>query len=257
VRAALRRGGDSRSRSLSRVWIKRKIPLYTARIVPSTPYVVRTGEYLTAIASQCGSTVDDILADPNNADLKKLRANPEILAPTDIVYLPQAEPTWHALPVGSTTTFTAPDAPTVTLNVVLLGQDGQAIANKPVTTDPVVSESPLTTDGSGLLTFPITIDVDTIDVSVDGTCLRFRLRVGNLDPVDTDTGLASRLRHLGHLGDEDSHVIQRSWLRELGLGANDAGIALGVASFQAANGRDVTGDADDDVRGAIHDAHGC
>ena len=67
-------------------------------------------------------------------------------------------------------------------------------------------------DGDGLLTFSVGIDVSTVDVSVDGTTLEFCLNVGNLDPSDTDTGLASRLRHMGHLGDEDEHVAARPWL---------------------------------------------
>lgn len=53
-------------------------------------YVVRDGDYLTALAYRFGTTVAEILALPQNDRLKKLRPNPEILAPTDVVYLPES-----------------------------------------------------------------------------------------------------------------------------------------------------------------------
>jgi hypothetical protein len=222
----------------------------------STPYVVRTSDYLTAIAARNGTTVDDILADPQNADIKA--GHPEILAPLDVVYLPAVKPSTFPLTTGSTNTFVA-DVPTVDVNVTLLDEDGQPLAGKSVTTDPVVSDTPLSTDGSGLLTFTVTIDVTQVDVSIDGTLSRFSVCIGNLDPPDTDSGLASRLRQLGHLGDEDDFVAARPWVTDvLGAGPNDHALALGVASFQSANGQTVTGDpTDDGVRSDIAKAHGC
>jgi N-acetylmuramoyl-L-alanine amidase len=224
--------------------------------VPPSPYVVTSGEYLTAIAAQNGTTVDEILALPKNADIKNKRPNPEILAPLDIVYLPDVEREWKQLRTGETHTFVS-DVPTVTINVILLEEDGTALASKSVTTDPPVSDQPLSTDENGQLTFDVTIDVQRVQVSVDDTGQQFVLCVGYLDPSDTDTGLASRLRHLGHLGNEDELVDAREWLLGLVNGASDQAIMLGVASFQDANGQDVTGDPTDDVRAAIEDAHGC
>ncbi len=221
----------------------------------STPYVVRSSEYLTALAVQNGTTVDAILADPNNAALKD--GHPEILAPGDIVFLPTVKPASFSLQPGSSTTFTS-DTPTVQVNVILLDQDGSPVTGKAVTTDPEVSETPLSTDGDGLLTFSVGIDISTIDVSVDGTALQFTLNVGNLDPSDTETGLASRLRHMGHLGDEDEHVAARPWVSQFIEGLNDDALSRGVAAFQTAQGDTPTGDSDDDsVQSAIEDKHGC
>lgn len=223
--------------------------------MPSAPYVVRSSDYLTAIAAQNGTTVDAILADPKNADLKD--GHPEILATGDIVFLPSVEQASFSLQPGSSTTFTS-ETPTVQVNAILLDQDGSPIAGQSVTTDPVVSETPLSTDGDGLLTFSVGIDVSTVDVSVDGTTLQFCLNVGNLDPSDTDTGLASRLRHMGHLGDEDEHVAARPWLSQFVEGLDDDALSRGVAAFQTAQGDTPTGDASDDsVRSAIEDKHGC
>jgi hypothetical protein len=222
--------------------------------MPSSPYVVRTSDYLTALALRRRTTVDVILADPKNAVLKK--GHPEILAPGTIVYLPEVPLVWIKLNVGTVNTFTV-DVPTIDVHVILLDEEGSPIAGKRVTTDPIVSDTPLSTDGSGRLTLSVGIDVSVVEVAVDGTTLRFRLRVGNLDPCDTDRGLASRLRHLGHLGDEDDVAAARPWLSGLLEGVSDQTLALGVASFQQANGQDPTGDASNDVRKAIQDKHGC
>jgi hypothetical protein len=221
----------------------------------SSPYVVRSGDYLTAIAARNGTTVDEILALPKNADLKKKR-HPEILAPTDIVYLPDVTTKPLQLKTGQTNTFVA-NVPKVTINVTLLDNDGTALANKPVTTAPPVTDDPLSTDGNGSLTFDVTIDVRTVWVSGADCSLQFQLCIGNLDPSDTDTGLASRLRHMGHLGDEDPYVASRDWMRCLGEGFRGQALACGVAAFQADNGLDVTGEVTDDVRDAIKDKHGC
>jgi hypothetical protein len=220
------------------------------------PYVVRSGEYLTAIAHRHGTTVDAIWALPENADLKKRRPNPEILAPFDIVNLPDVKPKWHPISVGSANSFTA-TIPAVTVKVVLKAQDGSPLANKSVTTDPVLGKDPLTTDGNGVLTLQVPVKIRQVEALVVDSRLRFHLRVGNLDPHDTDSGLLSRLRQLGHLGDESSHAGTRSWLAPVTAEVQQHAIARGVSTFQAKNGKDVTGVPDDDVRSAVRDEHGC
>jgi hypothetical protein len=223
--------------------------------MPSTPYVVRSGEYLTGIALSFGTTVAAILSDPANAGLRTSRPNPEILAPGDVVYIPACERKWLRVKVGATNRF-ACSVPKVTVQVVLLGQDRKPLANKSVTTVPP-SDVPLTTDGSGLLTCAVAVTVKVLEAAIDGTTLRFRIRVGNLDPVDTDTGLASRLRHLGHGGDEDEHIMAREWLSGSSAELRAHALTRSIASFQRANGQEADGQADDSLRSSILSAHSC
>jgi hypothetical protein len=61
------------------------------------PYVVRTGDHLELIAHRVGSDVNTIWNDPKNAELKKKRAQPNMLCRGDILYVPARKIEW--LPV--------------------------------------------------------------------------------------------------------------------------------------------------------------
>jgi hypothetical protein len=81
--------------------------------------------------------------------------------------------------------------------------------------------------------------------------------VGNLDPIDTSTGLASRLRHLGHTGDEDEHVAGRPWMVDSAPNMREHALRRGVVSFQRDNDLEVDGQVDEEILQKVHDAHGC
>jgi hypothetical protein len=217
-------------------------------------YVVKAGDYMTLIAYRYGTTVAAILDDPSNAALKAARPNPEILAPLDLVTMPTPTPNLRTLTTGTTNTFTS-SPPTVKLNVILNADDGTPIAGKAVTTDvPVVGDGPLATDGNGLLTLEVTVLVDTVQVTVTETGASFSLRVGNLDPHSVDSGILSRLRHMGHVGNDGPFALRRPDLSDLDVDALSA--ASAITSFQLAQGKDATGTIDDPLRGDIRDAHG-
>jgi N-acetylmuramoyl-L-alanine amidase len=228
---------------------------YARSVMRSTPHVVRSGEHLTGIASQFGTTVAVIWDDPANASLRRRRPNPEILAPGDVVYIPQTERKWLPVQIGTENRFVGTPL-RVTVKVVLLGQDRKPLANRFLTAVPP-SDTPLMTDGSGLLVCSVDVALKILEVTVDGANVRFQIRVGHLDPIDTDTGLASRLRHLGHGGDEEEHVMARDWLSGSAAELRAHALARSVASFQRTNGQPGDGQVDDALRRAVHDAHGC
>src|SRR5688500_6803666 len=93
------------------------------------PYVVRPGDYLTRIASRRRFDAEQVWQHPQNAELRRRRPNPEVLAAGDILYVPDTEPRRHALTVGGTSSFTA-RIPTVKLELSLTGSDGQPLASK-------------------------------------------------------------------------------------------------------------------------------
>lgn len=49
-----------------------------------TPYIVQQGDYLAKLAFVHGFEPDEVWNDPKNADLKKLRPDPNVLAPGDV-----------------------------------------------------------------------------------------------------------------------------------------------------------------------------
>jgi hypothetical protein len=217
-------------------------------------HVVQPGDYLTAIAYRYGTDVSTVLGDASNANLKEQRPNPEILAPLDVVSVPDDPPTYTSLKTGATNDFTS-NPPKVKVNVVLQDADGTPLAGKAVTTEPSLGDAPLSTDGSGLLTLEVDVLARTIAVTVTETGARYELRVGNLDPHSTDTGIASRLRHMGYLGYDDAFLEDDPALAGIDVATVDFGPA--VRAFQAANGQDDDGVLDDDLRAKIRDAHGC
>ena len=55
-------------------------------------YTVKQGDHLSSIAKAYGfSDYETIWNDPNNAELKQLREDPNVLFPGDVVYIPDRE----------------------------------------------------------------------------------------------------------------------------------------------------------------------
>lgn len=230
--------------------------LTSALARPSKPYVVRSSDYLTALAHQRQTTVPAILADPNNAEFKKRRPHPEILLRGDVVFLPDPAPAWFSVNVGATNTFVG-KLPNVDVKLTLRQSDGTPIANKTVTTTPTLGTAPLTTDGGGAITLSVPIGLRTVQIAVDGGGPVFNVNVGNLDPHDAPSGLLSRLRQLGHVGDEGPHARARQWLSGVNADLENLSLQRGIESYQASNGHDVTGEADDTLCASVRDDHGC
>ncbi len=53
------------------------------------PYVIRQGDTLATLAYRFGFDADVVWNDPKNDDLRKLQSAPNILKPTDILYIPE------------------------------------------------------------------------------------------------------------------------------------------------------------------------
>ena len=61
------------------------------------PYVVRQGDYLTGLADRHGFDPKQVWEDQRNAELRAERPSPEVLAPGDIVFLPEHPPREHKI----------------------------------------------------------------------------------------------------------------------------------------------------------------
>ncbi|WP_437547270.1 peptidoglycan-binding protein [Sorangium sp. So ce367] len=212
------------------------------------PYVVRQGDYLTQIAHRRGFSAEEVWNCPANKELRRRRANPDILQPGDVLYLPDGPEGCDPMPleIGGENRFAA-TTPTVEVRLVLRRVDGTAFANKPFRVQGA-GMPPLdgTTGGDGLALFCVPVQVREVDLSLDDGSLRCRVRVGHMDPADEPSGIAKRLSHLGYLARVD-------------LGeAEPAARALGEAlkAFQRAKGLPETGSVDDATRDALVQVHG-
>jgi hypothetical protein len=166
------------------------------------PYVIKQGDYLAALAATFGFDADAVWNDPANADLQKLRKDPNILWPTDILYIPDQidrEPATQSLTPGTTNNFTS-DPPTITLTVKFVGPDGSPYASKAYTVQELANLTGLQTDASGVATFqaPVTLKRATLSFTDAGQSCS--IAIGGLDPVNTLSGIFQRLQNLGYIG---------------------------------------------------------
>lgn len=208
------------------------------------PYVVRQGEHLAQIAYRLGFDAKSAWNDPANDALRELRPNPDMLAPGDVLHVPRADAAAPlSLSTGSRNRFRV-RVPTVRVRVAI-GRGGTLVRNERFEARPSADRGapPLatgSTDGDGIAELEVPADVRHVRLTLPGRGLAFELRVGDLDPLETATGLRARLRQLGYY---------------VGSGG-PAEVARALAAFQTDHGITVTGTLDAPTRAAIVDAHG-
>jgi hypothetical protein len=162
------------------------------------PYVIRQGDHLPALAYQFGFDADDVWNDSANDDLRNLRSDPNLLAPTDVLYIPNQtdkSPATHFLETGQTNTFTS-DEPTIGVVVVFADSDRGSQA---FTVTELPELAGLSTDGDGCAKFDVPISLQEVSVVFTSDGATFDVKVGHLDPINTLTGAFQRLQNLGYL----------------------------------------------------------
>lgn len=218
-------------------------------------YVVRQGEYLSRIAARLGVDVDSIWQHPDNRELRERRTSPDILAPGDVLFVPDSpsEPT-QAVSRASENRYSG-RAPTVQVRVkVRAGDEPLRDASCEVQLAVPLATR---TDGDGVLAFDAPTHLDEITVRFPDRQLELRLRVGHLDPIEVGSGVRSRLANLGFM------LPERTPLQEQGRAFHRLHhemiarrTARAIACFQKQQGLPETGDLDEATRDALRDAHG-
>lgn len=184
------------------------------------PYVIRQGDYMAKLADKFGFDADKVWNDPQNAQLRqdgKLSQDPNILNPTDTLYIPDqdAPPATHSLEAGTTNSFES-DAPPVNVNLKFVDAE---FASQAFTVTELPTLDNLTTGADGTVTFAVPATQETFTVVFTSDGRTFTCCVGHIDPISTVSGVAQRLQNLGYLdsnvdfGVEDVDAIREA-LRE-------------------------------------------
>jgi hypothetical protein len=214
-------------------------------------WTVQDGDTLLSISDAEGFLDPmEIWNHSQNASLRELRKNPQVLARQDAVYIPdRAAPKMHSADTAKTHTFRLHRTPSY-FTLHLHDECGHPYKNCRYT---LVIEETRTfeghTDETGMLCHPIQpSDRKAVlrlwpDPRKPGFERLWAVRVGSMDPVETIVGIKGRLRNLGYrVGPEDDDL--------------DEVTLESLRDFQRHLGYEVpTGELDSRTRGALIDLH--
>ena len=205
-------------------------------------HVVKQGECLSSISLQYGLNWKTIWSDPNNAQLRQARNNPNVLLPGDAVFIPDkrsrvekgATEKRHqfkklGVPAQVRLKFMAWDQPRANERYVLI-IDGHIFSG--------------TTDADGRINLTIPPDAQTGLLTFGDDEQPIQIHFGHIDPVEEITGVQHRLRNLGFKCDDPDG--------ELGPETRSA-----IREFQKKHRSTVTGEPDEATRRRLIEIHGC
>lgn len=205
-------------------------------------FIVRPGDHLAKIAARFGFRDHHTVWDhPDNAPLRAQRSNPNVLLPGDQVVIPEHEQKSVTAATGKRHRFVAEQSRLV-LRLVLRRPDGSNHADLACTLELDGTQTSLVTDNAGMIERPLRPDTRFAELRA-GDVVR-RLSIGDLHPVDSESGLRSRLANLGYL------------LEEPGRDEREA-LRSAVEEFQCDVGLKVTGEVDAQTQARLLESHGC
>lgn len=212
-------------------------------------HVVKQGEYLDQIAHRLGIRASGIWEHAANAELRARRAQPNMLAPGDLLHIPEeSEPAPVAVVVGGTNRFTAYVPRTKVAFVVNV--EGVPVADEPFVVEGLVDIRNGRTDGAGTVELEVPIDVREVRVVFPRLARAFPVKVGELDPPDERSGVRQRLEHLGYCG-----WTLQDGPRVPATAAGGEALDDAIRMFQRDNGLAPTGVIDDATRDALATSH--
>ena len=160
---------------------------------------MKPGECIASIAEQYGFFPDTIWDDPANSDLKELRGDPNCLMPGDVVVVMDKRMAEVAVDTEVRHTFRKKGVPEK-LTVCIVSHDGEEEAPKANAKYTLTIDGKtrlgLTTDGDGMIDEFIPPRARyAVATFEDGE--EFEFELGELDPLDTPSGVHARLSNLG------------------------------------------------------------
>jgi hypothetical protein len=170
----------------------------------SIQHTVQQGDCIVSIADQYGLYWETVWNFSENAALRALRASPSILFPGDVVAIPDQFPNVFQLTTNRRYRLVGNDnRPFVRLQMQLYGE---VLREEPfqLFLDDATTPMNGTTDASGEIRSFVPVRTQSVTVVLPNRSYGQRFLLGNLDPIDSLTGVQARLRQLGYYqGDVD------------------------------------------------------
>jgi hypothetical protein len=158
-------------------------------------HVVRAGDCISSIAATKAMRWQDVWDHGDNASLRELRTDPNVLAVGDSVAIPDTTPKAVTVPTDQLHKFVVV-APRVALRLRLV-LDGEACANEPYRLEVVGRIFTGETDDEGRIQHDIPARATEATLKLTRRRRRYVLALGTLAPADTPGGACERLRNLG------------------------------------------------------------
>ena len=200
------------------------------------------GDCFLSIAENYGFFWETLWNHPNNAALKKIRKDPTILYPGDVVFVPEKRLKEVSEPTGQVHNFRMKNAP-VKFHIRLLDDDGSPRANLNYVLEIDGKEFTGKTDGNGAISVSIPPAAKTGKLVLTGLDEEYDLFLGQLDPIDENPGVQARLKGLGYYNGEISQAMNPE-------------TEQAVKDFQEANNLEPTGQIDDAFRSKLKSIYG-
>jgi hypothetical protein len=213
-------------------------------------HTVQQGEHLSSIASQYGFTDYTVIWNhAQNAQLKTQRGNPNVLLAGDSLYIPDKQQKQES---GATTArhkFVL-NQKRLMLRLTLEDLYENPLANAACALVVDGKQFQLTSGSDGKLEQPIDPAAQSciLTISGDGTPFAQRpitVKIGDLDPVDAQSGQRARLNNLGYLpGTSDDDP-------------DDPQFCSAVEQFQCDQKLTVDGKIGQETQSKLKAVHGC
>ncbi len=169
---------------------------------------------MNSIGYMYGFFPDTLWDHPDNAALKELRCDPDVLFPGDVVNIPDKRAKFEAGVTERRHTFRRKGVPSK-LRIEFHRLNGEPRSNEPYLLVIKTKSGPLPpiegkTDEDGLLDESIPPDAVSGEVTLgenDQSSEVYKVRIGSLDPITEVSGVQGRLRNLGFSCEDEDGVF--------------------------------------------------
>jgi len=211
---------------------------------------VEPGDHLAALAEEAGfADWHTVWNAPENAELRALREQPGLLLPGDRVFVPDKQVGDGIKVKSGTTARFRVKLGLARLRVIVCGFDGKPFADTACTITIEGAQVQVTTGADGLV--DLALPAGAREATLEASGASWTLAIGQLDPVESDTGLWARLRNLGYLVDDDSAGAAPDARPDPEL------LAFAIELFQRDHGLAIDGSDTASVTAKLKEAYGC
>lgn len=203
-----------------------------------TKHRIREGETLIGVAESYGFAPETVWDYPDNAELRAKRKNMNVLSPGDDVVIPDRRLRLEKAATARRHTYRRKGVPAVLRLQIFDGEEPRANQKYELEVGTIKREG--TTDGDGVLEEYVPPRARRAKIRF-GEELELSVQIGELDPIDTPSGLRQRLTNLGFAcgaGDEiddPTREALRAFQRRFELKATGEADEETIAELEAAH----------------------